>query len=103
MASLQSSLNHGLPGCFGFVEVFGMVSSAIDITVSKDGRDTLTSEQDISNKLGQTFSKDSSTQNYHPEFQKLKMQKEKTKLNLNQRIWRNTIVRFNLIHRCTAI
>ena len=36
----------------------------------KDGRDTLTSEQDISNKLGQTFSKNSSTQNYHPEFQK---------------------------------
>ena len=34
MASLQSSLNHGLPGCFGFVEVFGIVSSAIDITVS---------------------------------------------------------------------
>jgi hypothetical protein len=24
----------------------------------KDGRDTLTSEQDISNKLGQTFSKE---------------------------------------------
>jgi vancomycin resistance protein YoaR len=60
----------------------------------KDRRDTLTSEQDISNKLGQIFSKDSSTQNYHPEFKKLKMQKEKTKLNLNQRIWRNTIVRF---------
>ena len=34
MAFLQSSLNHGFPGCFGFVEVFGMVSSAIDITVS---------------------------------------------------------------------
>ena len=36
----------------------------------KDGRDTLTSEEDISNKLGQTLSKNSSTQNYHPEFQK---------------------------------
>jgi len=36
----------------------------------KDGRDTLRSEQDISNKLGQTFSKNSSTQNYHPEFKK---------------------------------
>jgi len=23
MASLQSSLNHGFPGCLGFVEVFG--------------------------------------------------------------------------------
>ena len=33
MASLQSSLNHGLPGCFGFAEVFSIVSSAIDITV----------------------------------------------------------------------
>jgi hypothetical protein len=31
----------------------------------KDGHDTLTSEQDISNKLGQTFPKNSSTQNYH--------------------------------------
>jgi hypothetical protein len=44
-------------------------------------KDTLTSEQDISNKLGQTFSKTSSTENYHPEFQKFKKQKEKTKLN----------------------
>jgi hypothetical protein len=34
MASLHSSLNHGFPGCFGFVEVFGIVLSAIDITVS---------------------------------------------------------------------
>ena len=34
MASLQSSLKHGLLGCFGFVEVFGIVSSAIGITVS---------------------------------------------------------------------
>ena len=41
----------------------------------KDGQDTLTSEQDISNKLGQTFSKNSSTENYHPEFQKSKKQK----------------------------
>jgi hypothetical protein len=31
----------------------------------KDGQNTLTSEQDISNKLGQTFSQNSSTQNYH--------------------------------------
>jgi hypothetical protein len=36
----------------------------------KDGHDTLTSEQDISNKLGQIFSQNSSTQNYDPEFQK---------------------------------
>jgi hypothetical protein len=36
----------------------------------KDGQDALTSEQTISNKLSQTFSKNSSTQNYHPEFQK---------------------------------
>jgi len=35
----------------------------------KDGQDTLTSEQDISNKLSQTFSKkNSSTKNYHPKF-----------------------------------
>ena len=32
MAPLQSSLNHCLPGCFGYVVVFRMVSSAIDIT-----------------------------------------------------------------------
>ena len=38
----------------------------------KDGQDTLTCEQDISNKLGETFSKNSSTLNYNPEFQKLK-------------------------------
>ena len=34
MVSAQSSLIHGLPGCFGFVEVFEIVSSAIDITLS---------------------------------------------------------------------
>jgi len=43
----------------------------------KDGRDTLRSEQDISNKLGQTFSKNSSTQNYHPEFKKIKKTERK--------------------------
>jgi hypothetical protein len=37
---------------------------------------TLTSEQDISNKLGQIFSQNFSTQNYDPEFQKFKKQKE---------------------------
>ena len=44
----------------------------------KDGHDTLTSEQDISNRIGQIFSQYSSTQNYAPEFQKFKKQKEKT-------------------------
>jgi len=43
----------------------------------KDGQDTLTSEQDISNKLGQTFSKNSSIENYHPEFKQIKNQNEK--------------------------
>ena len=51
----------------------------------KDGHDTLTSEQDISNKLGQIFSQNSSTQNYDPEFQKFKKQKEKTKLNFKSK------------------
>ena len=50
----------------------------------KDGQDTLTSEQDISNKLGQTFSKNSSTENYHPEFQKSKKQKKK-KMNFKSK------------------
>jgi potassium voltage-gated channel Eag-related subfamily H protein 8 len=51
----------------------------------KDGHDTLTSEQDISNKLGQTFPKNSSTQNYHSEFKKSKKQKEQTKLNFKSK------------------
>jgi hypothetical protein len=42
-----------------------------------DGQDTLTSEKDISNKLGQTCSKNSSTENYQPEFHKFKKQKRK--------------------------
>jgi hypothetical protein len=45
----------------------------------KDGHDTLTSEQDISNKLGQIFSQN---------------KRKKLNLILNQRIWRNTIARF---------
>jgi outer membrane phospholipase A len=60
----------------------------------KNGHDTLTSEEDISNKLGQTFSKNSSTQNNHPQFQKFQKQKQKLNFILNQRIWRNTISRF---------
>jgi hypothetical protein len=51
----------------------------------KDGHDTLTSEQDISNKLGEIFSQNSSTQNYDPEFQKFKKEKEKTKLNFKSK------------------
>jgi potassium voltage-gated channel Eag-related subfamily H protein 8 len=47
--------------------------------------DTLTSEQDISNKLGQIFSQNSSTQNYDPKFKKFKKQKEKTKLNFKSK------------------
>jgi hypothetical protein len=44
-----------------------------------------TSEQDISNKLGQIFSQNSSPQNYNPEFQNFKNQKEKTKLNFKSK------------------
>ena len=51
----------------------------------KDGHDTLTSEQDISNKLGQIFSQNSSTQNYDPKFQKIKKQKEKSKLTFKSK------------------
>ena len=39
----------------------------------------------ISNRLGQIFSQNSSTQNYDPEFQKFKRQKEKTKLNFKSK------------------
>ena len=41
----------------------------------------MTSEEEISNKLGETFSKHSSSENYNEKFQHLKCQKEKTKLN----------------------
>jgi predicted transcriptional regulator len=40
---------------------------------------------DVSNKLGQIFSQNSSTQNYDPEFKKFKKQNEKTKLNLKSK------------------
>ena len=39
--------------------------------------DTLTYEQDISNKLGQIFSQNSSTQNYDPKFKNLKSKRKK--------------------------
>ena len=39
----------------------------------------------ISIRLGQIFSQNSSTQNYDPEFQKFKRQKEKTKLNFKSK------------------
>jgi hypothetical protein len=51
----------------------------------KDVQDTLTPQQDISNKLCQTFSKNSSTENYHTECQKFEKQKEKTKLNFKSK------------------
>ena len=47
----------------------------------KDGQNLLTSEQDISHKLGETFSKFSSSANYSPEFQRIKSRLEKTNLN----------------------
>jgi hypothetical protein len=39
----------------------------------------------LTNKLVQIFSQNSSTQNYDPEFQKFKKQKEKTKLNFKSK------------------
>ena len=51
----------------------------------KDGRGTLTSGQDISGKLGQIFSQNSSTQNYDPEFRRFKKKKEKTKLKFKSK------------------
>lgn len=47
----------------------------------KDGNNLLTSEKDIANKLGETFAKSSSCNNYREDFKKVKKQKEKIKLN----------------------
>ena len=45
----------------------------------RDGHDTLTSEQDISNKLGQTFKK----KLLYPKLQSRKFKKQKEKIKLN--------------------
>ncbi|VDI29762.1 Hypothetical predicted protein [Mytilus galloprovincialis] len=47
----------------------------------KDGNDLLTSEKDSANKLGETFAKSSSCNNYREDFKKVKKQKEKIKFN----------------------
>ena len=51
----------------------------------KDGNDLLTSEKDIANKLGETFAKSSSCNNYREDFKKVKKQKEKIKLNFKKK------------------
>ena len=51
----------------------------------KDGPDILTSEKDISQKLAETFSKHSSSKNYNADFQNIKKNKEKTKLNFKSK------------------
>ena len=43
----------------------------------KEGHDILTSEEDISQKLAETFSKHSSSTNYSPQFQNIKNQKKR--------------------------
>jgi hypothetical protein len=68
--------------CWMFFEPsFGLFAIFDGIFALIINHGSLTSEQDISNKLGQIFSQNSSTQNYDPEFKKFKKQKEKTKLN----------------------
>ena len=46
---------------------------------------TLTSEKDIADKLGETFAKHSSSENYKKDFQKFKKTAEKTKLNFKSK------------------
>ena len=59
----------------------------------KNGHDILTSEEDISNKLGQTFSKTLLPKITIPNFKNFKSKRKKLNCILNQRIWRNTIAR----------
>jgi hypothetical protein len=56
------------PFCDFLLEKIKGKNNKTNVHHLKDGHDTLTSEQDISNKLGQIFSQNSSTQNYDPEF-----------------------------------
>ena len=51
----------------------------------KDGQNLLTSENDISRKLAETFSKHSSSQNYSSEFQRIQKTKEKNKINFKSK------------------
>ena len=53
------------------------------------------SEIDISNKLNETFSKHSSSENYNDDFRRTKNQKEKTKLGFKSKKLENHIKPFS--------
>ena len=55
---------------------------SIDHMVSSDGH-KITDQNKIANHLGQGFSLKSSSQNYHPDFQKIKAEQEKVKINFS--------------------
>jgi hypothetical protein len=78
---LSPTVECKLSKVWNMVQIIKGKNNKTNVHHLKDGHDTLTSEQDISNKLGQIFSQNSSTQNYDPKFKKFKKQKEKTKLN----------------------
>ncbi|VDI43680.1 Hypothetical predicted protein [Mytilus galloprovincialis] len=70
----------------------------------KDGNDLLTSEKNTANKLGETFAKSSSCNNYREEFKKmLKKQKEKIKLNFKSKNGENFNKLFSLEELRTSL
>lgn len=69
----------------------------------KNGNDLLTSEKDIANKLGETFAKSSSSNNYREDFKKVKKQKEKIKLNFKSKNGENYNKLFSLEELKTSL
>ncbi|VDI11964.1 Hypothetical predicted protein [Mytilus galloprovincialis] len=63
----------------------------------------LTSEKDIANKLGETFAKSSSCNNYREDFKKVKKQKEKIKLNFKSKNGENYNKLFSLEELKTSL
>ena len=68
---------------WNFIQKIKGKNSKSTVKHLKDNDTFLTSEKDISKKLGETFSKYSSSNNYTPTFQRYKNTAEKSKLNFN--------------------
>ena len=70
---------------WNFIRKIKGQNSKASVKHLKDGDATLTAEKEIADKLGETFAKYSSSDNYKPDFRRFKKNEEKNKLHFNSK------------------
>ena len=71
---------------WNFIKKIKGKNSKSSVKHLKVGDTTLTSEKNIADKLGETFAKHSSSDNYKEDFKKFKKKAEKFKLNFKSKM-----------------